>query len=111
MKLLPNPARPGEDLWDAARIVPPGVSESFRLRHLEPGKKLTLILRNVPTAASEFDVLVGGKQAAHVRLKPSDAWIETRVPLPALSSSEITVELAPGKDERAQFQLWAVTSP
>ena len=111
MKLLPNPGRPGEDLWDAARIVPPGVSESFRLQHLEPGKPLTLILRNVPTAASEFDVLIAGKRAAHVRLKASDAWVETRVPLPPQSSDEITVEFAAAASERAQFQFWAVTSP
>ena len=111
MKLLPNPARPGEDLWDAARIVPPGVSESFRLQHLEPGKPLSLILRNVPTAASEFDVRIGGKQAAHVRLEASDAWLETRVSLPAPTSSELSIEFSASTSERAEFQLWAVTSP
>jgi hypothetical protein len=68
-------------------------------------------LRNVPTAASEFDVLIDGKPAAHVRLKASDAWLETRVVLPAPSASEITVELAPATTERAQFQFWAVTQP
>jgi hypothetical protein len=111
MKLLPNPGRPGEDLWDAARIVPPGVSESFRLLHLEPGKPLTLILRNVPTQASEFDVLIAGKRAAHVRLKASDAWLETRVPLPTPRTSDVTVVFAAATAERAQFQFWAVTSP
>jgi hypothetical protein len=31
MKLLPNPTLPREDLWDAGRVVPPGVRESPQL--------------------------------------------------------------------------------
>ncbi len=111
MKLLPNPARPGEDLWDAARIVPPGVSETFQLRHLEPQKPLSLVLRNVPTAVSEFDVLMDGKRVAHVKLSPSDRWVETRVVLPPPGASEVSVEFAAGTGERAQFQIWAVAAP
>jgi len=111
MKLLPNPTRPREDLWDAARIVPPGVSESFRLRRLAPNKPVTLVLRSVPTAKSEFDVLSSGKPLAHVKLTPSDDWVETRVTLPPPGASEMTLEFGPGNTERALFQVWAVTAP
>jgi hypothetical protein len=111
MKLLPNPARLREDLWDAARIVPPGVSESFRLRHLLPEKPFVLVLRSAPTAKAELDVLSSGKILGHVRLTPRDGWVETRVTLPPPGASEITIELGPSATERALFQIWAVSAP
>jgi hypothetical protein len=111
MKLLPNPARPREDLWDAARIVPPGVTESFRLRHLAADKPLVLVLRSAPTAKAEFDVLSSGKTLAQVKLMPSDGWTETRVTLPPPGSSEVTLEFGPSTKERALFQIWAVATP
>jgi len=111
MKLLPNPARPNEDLWDAARIVPPGVSESFRLQHLAPDKPLVLVLRSAPTAKAEFDVLSSGKALAHVKLTPKDGWLETRVTLPAPGAPEVTLEFGPSATERALFQIWAVAAP
>jgi hypothetical protein len=111
MKLLPNPARPGEDLWDAARLVPPGVSESFQLRHLAPERPLVLVLRSAPTAATEFDVTVSGRLCGHVRLTANDGWLETRVVLPAPGASEITVSFGAGRAERALFQIWAVAAP
>ena len=111
MKLLPNPTRPPEDLWDAARIVPPGVTESFRLRHLAPGKPLLLVLRSAPTAKAEFDVLSSGKALAHVRLTPNDGWVETRVTLPPPGAAEIALEFAASTTERALFQIWAVAAP
>ena len=111
MKLLANPARPGEDLWDATRLVPPGVSESFRLRNLAIDKPFELIIRSAPTAASEFDVSVSGKVVGHVRLTAKDGWEETRVVLPAPGATEISVELGAGSSERALFQIWAVTAP
>jgi hypothetical protein len=111
MKLLENPSRPREDLWDAARIVPPGVSESFHLSHLQPEKPLTLVLRNAPTAVSEFDVAVSGKVAGHVRLTPSDGWVETRVSLPAPHADNVNVRFGPGATEHALFQIWVVAAP
>ena len=111
MKLLENPARPREDLWDAARIVPPGVSESFHLSHLEPEKPLILVLRSAPTAVTEFDVAVSGKVAGHVRLTPFDGWVETRVILPAPHAGDVNVRLGPGATEHALFQIWAVSAP
>lgn len=111
MKLLPNPARPREDLWDAARIVPPGVSESFRLRNLPPDKPFVLILRSAPTAKTEFDVSSSGKTLGHAQLTAHDGWVETRVALPPPGAAEVTLEFGPGKTERALFQIWAVTAP
>jgi len=111
MKLLPNPTRPREDLWDAARIVPPGVSESFRLRNLSPSKPLVLILRSAPTQKAEFDVRSSGHTLGHVQLTANDGWVETRVTLPPPGAPEVTLELGPSKTERALFQIWAVSAP
>jgi len=111
MKLLPNPAHPREDLWDAARIVPPGVSESFRLRHLAPAKPFHLVLRSAPTVKAEFDVLSSGKALAHVQLRPHDGWVETRVLLPPPGAAEVTLEFGASSAERALFQIWAVAVP
>ncbi len=111
MKLLENPSRPREDLWDAARLVPPGVTETFHLSHLEPEKPLTLIMRSAPTAVTEFDVSVAGKVAGHVRLSPHDGWVETRVTLPAPHAGTVSLGFGPGASERALFQVWAVAAP
>ena len=111
MKLLPNPSRPMEDLWDAARIVPPGVTESFRLTHLTPERAFSLVLRSAATQATDLDVLVPGAPAVHLHLAPSDGWRETRVTLPAPHASNSTVTLGSSNTERASFQLWAVETP
>lgn len=111
MKLLPNPARAGEDLWDAARLVPPGVTESFRLRHLLPRRGWSLLIRSAPTASSEFDVSISDKVVQHVKLHASDGWTETRVSLPATEDTEVEVVFGAGTSERAIFQVWAVTAP
>jgi hypothetical protein len=111
MKLLANPRRLHEDLWDAARVIPAGQSESFRLRNLTPGKPLLLVLRDAPAGPVEFDVRVSGEVRGHVRLTPSDGWIETRLQLPAPGSSEVTVSLDANTAERTSFQIWAVAAP
>ncbi|HET7541089.1 MAG TPA: hypothetical protein VFK05_14500 [Polyangiaceae bacterium] len=111
MKLLPYPVHPTEDLWDAARIVPPGVSETFRLRNLNPHRPLVLVLRSAPTAKAEFDVRSDGKTLGHVRLIPRDGWVETRVTLPPPGAAEVTLEFGPSASERALFQVWAVAAP
>jgi hypothetical protein len=111
MKLLPNPTLPREDLWDAARLVPPGVSESFRLHHLAPDKPFSLLVRGAPAGASEFDVKVSGQVRGHVKLTPSDGWVETRVALPAPGSDEVSVEFSASTAERGSFQIFAVAAP
>ncbi|MEO8905480.1 MAG: hypothetical protein ABI488_23435 [Polyangiaceae bacterium] len=111
MKLLANPSRPREDLWDAARIVPAGVSETFQLSHLDPEKPFILIVRSAPTAPTDFDVTLAGKVVGHVHQNPTDGWVETRVTLPAPHADSAALGFAPGKTERALFQVWAVAAP
>jgi hypothetical protein len=111
MKLLPNPSSPTEDLWDAARVVPQGIAESFLLQHLAPGKSLALLLRSAATAKTELDIDLPGERAIHVVLQPSDGWLETRIALPAPRSSRLFVRLGPSSTERASFHFFAVAAP
>ncbi len=111
MKLLENPSRPREDLWDATRLVPPGVTETFRLSHLSPEMPLTLLIRSAPTTATEFDVEVSGQPAGRVQLRRGDGWQETRVTLPAPHADHATVVFGASASERALFQIWAVATP
>jgi hypothetical protein len=111
MKLLPDPKHPNEDLWDAARVVPAGVGESFTLRNLQADRPLILILRSAATVKTEFDVEVPGAPTRHVTLEPSDGWLETRVVLPAPHASTAALHFGPSSSERASFQIWAVAAP
>jgi len=111
MKLLPNPNHPSDDLWDAARVVPPGVSESFSLSHLAPDHELVLVLRSAATSPTELDIGVDGERAIPLKIEPSDGWRESRVVLPAPRRDQVTVHLGPSTVERGSFQIWAVGTP
>jgi hypothetical protein len=111
MKLLPNPTRSTEDLWDAARVVPAGVSELFQLQHLDPNKPLILLLRSAATARTAFDVELPGARPVHAELEPSDGWVETRIALPPPRASRISVRVGPSATERASFHFFAVIVP
>ena len=111
MKLLPNPTHPNDDLWDAARVVPLGISESFRLSHLSPNQPVQLVIRSAATAITDFDATMPGEKAVRVELKASDDWLETRVSLPAPHASTVSIRLGPSTVERASFQIWAVAAP
>jgi len=111
MKLLPNPQRPTEDLWDAARVVPPNIGESFQLQNLVPGKPFVLVVRSAATERNDFAVYLPGERAVRVEIEPSDGWLETRVELPAPHATKISVRLGPSTTERGSFQIWAVIAP
>lgn len=108
MKLLPNPSSLREDLWDAGRIVPPGVRESFTLRGLDPARKVTLILRAAPTEPVTLRVEADPHLSVQVELPRQDGWLEQRVELGMPGGSVLPVRLETAQGERVLFHVWAV---
>ena len=108
MKLLPNPALPREDLWDAGRIVPPGVRESFTLSGLDPDRKVTLILRAAPTEATPLELEADPNVEKRLELPRRDGWLEQRIDLGTPGSARLSVRLNAPRGERVLFHVWAV---
>jgi hypothetical protein len=108
MKLLPHPGLPREDLWDAGRIVPAGVRESFTLSGLAPEKPATLVLRAAPTAPTQLRIEVDPGVQRALELPSRDGWIEERVELGRLGVDRISVRLDSVGSERVLFHVWVV---
>jgi hypothetical protein len=108
MKLLANPQLPREDLWDAGRIVPPGVRESFSLDGLDPSRKVTLIVRAAPTETSTLELEADPNVQQHVELKARDGWLEQRIELGTPGVTRLSVRLETKNAERILFHAWAV---
>ena len=108
MKLLQNPALPREDLWDAGRIVPPGVRESFTLSGLDPERRVALIVRAAPTEATALELEAGPNIRKQVELPRRDGWLEQRIELGTPGVSSLAVRLNARSVERVLFHVWAV---
>jgi hypothetical protein len=108
MKLLPNPRLPREDLWDAGRIVPPGVVESFTLSGLDPGRPVTLIVRAAPTSDGQLSVEADPNLSRQVVLEQTQGWLEQRIELGRPGVVELPVRLRDDRNERILFHVWAV---
>ena len=108
MKLLQNPALPREDLWDAGRIVPPGVRESFTLSGLDPERRVALIVRAAPTEATALELEAGPNIRKQVELPRRDGWLEQRIELGTPGVSSLAVRLNAPSVERVLFHVWAV---
>jgi hypothetical protein len=110
LKLLPSPAQPERDLYDAGRHTPEGTRELITLRGLEPGRPLTLIVRAAPVADISVPVSIDGKPAGTFELPRSDGWIEVPLRLAAPTGETLELELGSSR-ERVLYHLWAVAGP
>jgi hypothetical protein len=108
MKLLQNPTLPREDLWDAGRIVPPGVRESFTLSGLDPERPVALIVRAAPTEAVPLDLEADPNVQKRTELPARDGWLEQRIELGTPGASRLSVRLQSERVERVLFHVWAV---
>jgi hypothetical protein len=108
MKLLANPALPREDLWDAGRIVPPGVRQSFTLSGLDPLRPVSLIVRAAPTEVIELSVEADPNVAVEAQLAKKDGWLEQRIELGTPGVSLLSVRLEARHTELVLFHVWAV---
>ena len=108
MKLLTHPQLPREDLWDAGRIVPPNVRESFTLSGLDPMRPVSLILRAAPTETTRLEIEADPGVAKVVELAAKDGWLEQRVDLGTPGVSQLSVRIDARTTERVLFHVWAV---
>jgi hypothetical protein len=108
MKLLPHPRFPREDLWDAGRIVPPHVRESFTLAGLDPSRPVTLILRAAPSETTRVSLEADPNVVKAFELARTDGWLEQRVELGTPGVSVLQVRLEARDLELVLFHVWAV---
>jgi len=107
MKLLPHPLRPREDLWDAGRIVPGGVRETFSLSGLDPARPVSLIVRSAPVDPTPLEVEAKPSVQRRLVLEARDGWLERHVDLGRPGVSQLAVELS-SPVEHVLFHVWAV---
>lgn len=110
-RVLPNLKDPTRDLFDAARVIAPGVIERFTLRGLEPGQRLRLIVRSANPHSQRIPLAAGGKSLGYLDIPGEDGWAESSIELPPPSESELEIEIAPTRHERVLFHFWAVGRP
>jgi hypothetical protein len=108
MKLLPNPSLPREDLWDAGRVVPPGVRESFTLSGLDPERPVALIVRAAPTEPITLELEADPDVKKQSQLPRRDGWVEQRIELGTPGVTRLAVRLDALRVERVLFHVWAV---
>jgi hypothetical protein len=110
MKLLPHPAQPHRELFDAGRLVFENTTSRFHLRGLEPGRPAELIFRAAPTDVTRFRVRIDGRDIGRVEIEGGDDWQEPRLPIPPrLVRSTLRVELIPEGTENILYHLWVVS--
>jgi len=107
VKLLPNPAVPSRDVFDAGRNSPEGTRERFTLDGIHPNEPVTLVFRAAPVADLDVPVLIDGTPAGSVHLPRTDGWVEVELRLPPLEHSRVRVELG-ASGERVLYHVWAV---
>jgi hypothetical protein len=112
MKILPHPADPRRDLWDAGRVIAPGLTERFELQGVDPRRSFRLVARVAPSGPLRIGVTVAGRAVGAFNAEAADAWQELELTVPALSeqaaSDKIEVVLEASQMERIVYHLWAL---
>jgi hypothetical protein len=110
MKLLLHPLsqRP---LWDAGRVVPPGVSEEFELSGIDPRQPLRLVVRAAPASRVAFRVTIDGRDAGALEFVQSDGWVELALPAFRSEASRVQVRFEASDAERVSYHVFAVQGP
>jgi hypothetical protein len=107
MKMLPHPAHPAVELWDAGRIVAPGAVVAFELRGFHKGHPARIVVRTAPSQRSAMEFRMGASSATR-EVEPSDAWQEITVDVPSTDSGVVAVEIRAEKSEVVVYHAWGV---
>lgn len=112
MKMLPHPQKRSRDLWDAGRLLAPGVEPRFHLTGIDPKRLLRLSFRVAPAQSARFRVDVDEKPVGEVELSPGDSWQEEGIEVPAARlKTDIAIRIAPVGSGFALYHVWASQAP
>jgi hypothetical protein len=108
MKVLPNPASPSRDLFDAGRLVFADAKARFYLRGFRPGHPASLVFRAAPNYTMAFRVLLDGRAAGRVEVEGGSDWQEPSLELdPKRLRERVMVEIVAETAEHILYHLWA----
>ena len=107
-RVLADPRRPERDLFDAGRIVPYGMKESFDL-DFAPAKA-ALVVRTVTAMEADVRVRIDGKDIGILAIRPGDGWVEPTLDLPDGLPRRARVELEPIRGEWVDYHVWSIGS-
>jgi hypothetical protein len=109
-RVLPDPAAPKADLFDAGRAIPAGQHERARLRVPAHGGRL--IVRAARGAkAQSISVRIHGQAAGRLLIPRGTGFYETGVPVSAGLPAQVDLELTPEGADWMNFHVWIVASP
>jgi hypothetical protein len=109
MKLLGNPVRPREDLWDAGRVVPPTASVASTLAGFDQAKSARIVVRIAPPEPATLALSLDDVAAGKIAVRPSDAWQEVSFDVPAdRLKGTMRAVLAVSGSELVLYHLWGV---
>ncbi len=109
MKLLPDPADPTRDLFDAGRLVYYGVKTSFTLRGLDRSGAHRLVFRLAAAKPASFRVHLQGRPIGDVATPGGEPWQEPTLSVPKGPwPSPARIELVGNDSEHMLHHLWLV---
>ncbi|MFO0588710.1 MAG: hypothetical protein U0441_14265 [Polyangiaceae bacterium] len=118
-RVLPDPKKPEEDLFDAGRVIAPGQRETMRVAL--PAGRRRLVMRTPPESRANIRVTLGDRDAGVLEIKgqddatrakglPRGAWIETSFALPEGPAEQVTLSLLAEMGAFADFHVWIVAT-
>lgn len=108
-RILPDPNSSDRDLFDAGRLVYPGVHNRFVLRSIRPRQSLTLVVRLASLDPIEFAVYADGVRVGSLGVQGSDGWQESRIDIEAgRVRSNMVLDLVATRAGGALYHLWVV---
>lgn len=108
MKILPDPASPERDLFDAGRRIAGGQRERFVTVGVTPGRPARLLLRTAPEADTRIRIRVNGVEVGTTPLAAAESWVEPAFPLPeGMVTTEMSLEIVnDGPGDLVDHHVW-----
>ncbi len=109
MHILPDPANPHIDMFDAGRRLAGGRSEYFTMRNLVPGKRAHLVFRTAPEGKSKITVLLAGHVVGALAFEHAEGWREVPILIdPSLiTAGDLSFEVKnDGPEDFVDYHAW-----